>query len=229
MNRISIGLSDPELASRVARDLHGGSYVNLGIGLPTLVADYIDEDNEIVIHSENGILGVGPSPNRFEERDTDLINAGKQFVTLRDGGSFFDHALSFSMVRGGHLDLCILGAYQVSLSGDLANWSLGKSDQVPAVGGAMDLAVGARDVWVMMKAFGKDGDCKIVRECSLPLTGTRCVSRIYTDLGIFACGAKGLTIMELVPGLLAEELAWSMGLELAACDKSEVGSLGVMI
>jgi len=172
-----------EMAARVARDIPEGSYVNLGIGLPTLVADYLPRGREIIIHSENGILGVGPRPAAGEE-DEDLINAGKEAVTLLAGGAYFHHADSFAMIRGRHLDFAILGAFQVSAAGDLANWHTGAADAIPAVGGAMDLAVGAKKVLVMTEHLTKAGESKIVERCTYPLTGARCVDRIYTDLAV---------------------------------------------
>src|SRR5919199_4547880 len=173
--------SRDEMAARVARDIDEGAYVNLGIGLPTKVANYLPKDREILLHSENGVLGMGPAPAPGEE-DEDLINAGKQPVTLLPGASFFHHADSFAMMRGGHLDYCVLGAFQVSEEGDLANWHTGAPDAIPAVGGAMDLAIGAKHVYVMMEHQTKTGESKIVSRCSYPLTGVRCVERIYTDL-----------------------------------------------
>src|SRR5919107_5935967 len=180
--------SRDELARRVARDMHDGAYVNLGIGMPTLVANHLPPGIEIILQSENGILGMGPAPAEGQE-DYDLINAGKQPVTLLPGGAFFHHADSFAMMRGGHLDVCVLGAFQVSARGDLANWHTGAEDAIPAVGGAMDLAIGAKDVFVMMTLFTKDGTPKLVSRCTYPLTGLACVSRVYTELATFAVGA----------------------------------------
>ena len=187
-------LSRDQLASRLARDIPEGAYVNLGIGLPTLVANHLPPDREIFLHSENGILGMGPAPAPGEE-DPDLINAGKQPVTLLPGGSFFHHADSFAMMRGGHLDVCVLGAYQVAANGDLANWHTGKPDDIPAVGGAMDLAIGAKDVYVMMTLFTKKGESKLVQECSYPLTGVACVSRVYTDYAVFDILPDGVHVL----------------------------------
>src|SRR2546423_4656250 len=173
-----------QIAARVARDIPDGSYVNLGIGLPTMVANHLPKDREIVLHTENGLLGMGPAPVTGAE-DSDLINAGKQPVTALPGASFFHHADSFAMMRGGHLDFCVLGAFQVSVAGDLANWHTGAPGAIPAVGGAMDLAIGAKRVWVMMTLFDKQGAAKIVPECSYPLTGLACIDRVYTDYGTF--------------------------------------------
>jgi len=192
--------SHAELAQRVADDIFDGAYVNLGIGRPTLVANYLSPDKEIVLHSENGILGMGPSPAPGHE-DPDLINAGKQPVTLLPGGSFFHHADSFAIIRGGHLDICVLGAFQVSASGDLANWSTGDADAIPAVGGAMDLALGAAQTWVMMDLFTKTGDSKIVPECTYPLTAIGRVKRIYTDLATFERVPEGLRVIDHIEGL----------------------------
>lgn len=194
-----------ELAARIAADIPDGAYVNLGIGMPTLVANHLPATKEIVIQSENGILGLGPAPSP-ENEDFDLINAGKQPVTLLPGGSFFHHADSFAMMRGGHLDICVLGAFEVSQHGDLANWHTGDKNSIPAVGGAMDLAIGAKQTWVMMDLFTKDGKSKIVKDCLYPLTGIGCVKRIYTDIGTFSCGPKGLGIIDLVEGLSIDEL-----------------------
>lgn len=193
-------LSRSALAQRVARDIHNGAYVNLGIGMPTLVANHLPPGVEVVLHSENGILGMGPAPSEGTE-DFDLINAGKQPVTLLPGGCFFHHADSFGMMRGGHIDICVLGAFQVSTTGDLANWSTGEPDAIPAVGGAMDLAVGARQTWVMMDLLNKQGQSKVVERCSYPLTGVACVKRIYTDLATLECTPDGLRLIDAVDGL----------------------------
>lgn len=198
-------LSRSALAQRVARDIHNGAYVNLGIGMPTLVANYLPTDVEVVLHSENGILGMGPAPIEGTE-DFDLINAGKQPVTLLAGGCYFHHADSFGMMRGGHIDICVLGAFQVSATGDLANWSTGEPDAIPAVGGAMDLAVGARQTWVMMDLLDKQGRSKVVERCGYPLTGVACVKRIYTDLATLECTPEGLRLIEVVDGLSQAEL-----------------------
>ena len=188
------------MASLVAADIADGAVVNLGIGLPTLVANHLPADREVVLHSENGVIGMGPAPPAGEE-DYDLINAGKQPVTLLPGGSFFHHADSFAMMRGGHVDICVLGAFQVSATGDLANWHTGAADAIPAVGGAMDLAVGARQTFVMMEHVTKTGELKIVEHCSYPLTGVACVARIYTDLAVIDVTARGLVLRQTAPGL----------------------------
>jgi 3-oxoadipate CoA-transferase beta subunit len=200
-----------QLAQRVARDIHDGAYVNLGIGMPTLVANHLPAGIEVILHSENGILGIGPSPAEGQE-DYDLINAGKQPVTLLPGGAFFHHADSFAMMRGGHLDICVLGAFQVSATGDLANWHTGEKDAIPAVGGAMDLAVGARQTWVMMDLLTKKGESKIVARCTYPLTGIGCVRRIYGDLATLECTPQGLKLVDMVEGLSHAELEQLVGL-----------------
>jgi len=195
-----------QMAARVASDITEGMVVNLGIGLPTLVANFLPRDREILLHSENGILGMGPAPLP-EHVDPDLMNAGKLPVTLLAGGCFFHHGDSFAMMRGGHLDVCVLGAFQVSATGDLANWHTGAPDAIPAVGGAMDLAIGARQVCVMMEHTTKTGESKIVERCTYPLTGVGCVTRIYTDLAVIDVTPHGLTVVEMVDGLSFEELA----------------------
>jgi 3-oxoadipate CoA-transferase, beta subunit len=207
-------LTREQMAERVARDIPEGAYVNLGIGLPTQVANYLPADKEIFLQSENGLLGMGPAPARGKE-DPDLINAGKQPVTLLTGGCYFHHADSFAMMRGGHLDICVLGAFQVSQHGDLANWSTGAADAIPAVGGAMDLAIGAKQTYVMMDLLTKDGQSKLVAQCSYPLTGLRCVSRVYSDLGVFDLGPDGARVVERVQGLSIDELQRLTGLTLA--------------
>jgi 3-oxoadipate CoA-transferase, beta subunit len=199
-----------ELAQRVAQDIFDGAYVNLGIGQPTLVANYLPEGMEVVLHSENGILGMGEAPLTGDE-DYDLINAGKQPVTLLSGGAYFHHADSFAMMRGGHLDISVLGAFQVSTTGDLANWSTGEAGAIPAVGGAMDLAVGAKQTWVMMDLLTKKGESKVVKECSYPLTGLGCVKRIYSDLATLECTTGGLKLIDKVDGLSKEELERLIG------------------
>lgn len=207
--------SKEELAKRVAQDIHDGAYVNLGIGQPTLVANHIPAGREVILQSENGILGMGPAPAAGLE-DYDLINAGKQPVTLLPGGAYFHHADSFAMMRGGHLDICVLGAFQVSATGDLANWSTGEPGAIPAVGGAMDLAIGAKQTWVMMDLLTKQGASKIVTQCTYPLTGVACVKRIYTDLCTLACTPTGLQLIDTVPGLQLPELEQLAGLPIRA-------------
>ena len=203
--------SKDQLAARVARDIHDGAYVNLGIGMPTQVANHLPEGIEVILQSENGILGMGPAPAEGNE-DFDLINAGKQPVTLLKGGAYFHHADSFAMMRGGHLDICVLGAFQVSSTGDLANWSTGEPGAIPAVGGAMDLAIGARQTWVMMDLLTKKGESKVVKTCSYPLTGIACVKRIYSDLATLECTPQGLRLVDKVEGLAHDELEKLVGL-----------------
>ena len=210
MNR----MNREQMAARVARDIPEGAYVNLGIGLPTLVANHLPKDREIFLHSENGVLGMGRAPAPGEE-DPDLINAGKQPVTLLTGGCFFHHADSFGMMRGGHLDFCVLGAFQVSVAGDLANWHTGEPDAIPAVGGAMDLAIGAKQVFVMMEHLTKKGQSKIVERCTYPLTGVACVNRIYTDLAVIDVTPDGLGVVEIVDGLSLEELVELTGVPMS--------------
>ncbi|MBC2769266.1 3-oxoacid CoA-transferase subunit B [Pusillimonas sp. 7-48] len=194
-----------QIAARVAVDIPDGAVVNLGIGLPTKVANHLPADREVILHSENGVIGMGPAPAKGEE-DYDLINAGKQPVTLLPGGCFFHHADSFAMMRGGHLDVCVLGAFQVSVKGDLANWSTGAPDAIPAVGGAMDLAIGAKKTYVMMDLRTKTGESKLVDACTYPLTGIGCVSRVYTDVAVFDLGAEGARVIDIVEGLSFDEL-----------------------
>lgn len=209
MNR----LTRDQMAARVAQDIPEGAYVNLGIGLPTKVANYLSIEREVFLQSENGLLGMGPAPAAGEE-DWELINAGKQAVTLLTGGCFFHHADSFAMMRGGHLDICVLGAFQVSTKGDLANWHTGEPGAIPAVGGAMDLAIGAKQTFVMMELLTKQGESKLVEACTYPLTGLGCVSRVYTDLAIFDVGPGGAHIVETVEGLTADDLRALTGLTL---------------
>ncbi len=206
-----------EIAVKVARDIPSGSFVNLGIGLPTKVANHLPAGSEIILHTENGMLGMGPAPAPGEE-DEDLINAGKQPVTCTPGAAFFHHADSFAMMRGGHLDYCVLGAYQVSISGDIANWHTGAPDAIPAVGGAMDLAIGAKNIFVMMDLLTKTGQSKIVPECTYPLTGIGCVKRIYTDYAVFEISDGGLTVLETVPGLTLDALQEMTGVPLRMTD-----------
>lgn len=206
-------LSRDALAERVARDIPEGAYVNLGIGAPTRVANYLPADREIFLQSENGLLGMGPAPAAGEE-DPELINAGKEPVTLLKGGAFFHHGDSFAMMRGGHLDICVLGAFQVSTSGDLANWHTGAADAIPAVGGAMDLAIGAKQVFVMMDLLTKTGASKLVERCTYPLTGIGCVDRIYSDLAVIDLGPGGPEVVEMAEGLDLETLRAMTGVDL---------------
>jgi 3-oxoadipate CoA-transferase beta subunit len=206
-------LSRDQMAARVAQDIAEGMVVNLGIGLPTLVANHLPAGREIFLHSENGILGMGPAPTSADE-DDDLINAGKQPVTLLQGGAYFHQADSFAMMRGGHLDICVLGGFQVSVRGDLANWHTGAPDAIPAVGGAMDLAIGARQVFVMMEHQTKQGESKIVDACTYPLTGVGCVSRIYTDLAVIDVTPDGLVVHDMVEGMTLEALQTLSGVPL---------------
>lgn len=194
-----------EMARAVASDIPEGWYVNLGIGLPTQIANFLPEDKDYFLHSENGLLGMGPAPAENEE-DEDLINAGKEYVSLLRGGSYFHHADSFAMMRGGHIDLCVLGAYQVAANGDLANWSTGKEGAIPAVGGAMDLAVGAKKVYVMMTHQTKNGHPKIVKSLSFPVTGLSCIDRIYTEYASIDVTEEGLRVIDIVEGMTLEDL-----------------------
>lgn len=206
-------LSRNEMAEHLAGDFPDGAVVNLGIGLPTLVADYLPEDREIILHTENGMLGMGRAAAE-DEIDGDLINAGKIAVTEPPGASYFHHADSFAMMRGGHIDYCVLGAYQVAANGDLANWHTGAPDAIPAVGGAMDLAIGAKHVYVMMDLFTKTGECKIVEQCTYPLTGLGCVERIYTDMAIFELSDQQIRVLEIFADLDLAGLEEAMGLRL---------------
>ncbi|MFT8674571.1 MAG: 3-oxoacid CoA-transferase subunit B [Acetobacter sp.] len=193
-------LTRQQMAQRVARDIPEGWYCNLGIGIPTLIADYLPPDREIVLHSENGLLGMGPAPTP-ETADPWMINAGKQHVTLLKGASLFHHADSFAMIRGGHIDLCVLGAFEVAENGDLANWATSAADAAPAVGGAMDLAVGARNIWVVTEHTTREGAPKLVERCSYPLTAPGVVTRIYTNLAVIDVTPQGFEVVEIVPGL----------------------------
>jgi 3-oxoadipate CoA-transferase beta subunit len=197
--------SRDNIAQRVAQDIPEGAYVNLGIGLPTKIASYLPADKEIFLHSENGLLAFGPPPAKGEE-DPELINAGKEFVTMLKGGSFFHHGDSFAMMRGGHLDICVLGAFQVAANGDLANWHTGDANAIPAVGGAMDLAIGAKKVFVVTDHLTKEGEPKIVASLTYPVTGKGCVDRIYTDLCVIDVTPSGLQVIEMIPGLTFAEL-----------------------
>jgi len=201
------------VARLVAADIPHGAFVNLGIGQPTSVSNFLAPGSGVVLHTENGMLGMGPEAHG-DEIDPDLINAGKVPVTELAGASYFHHADSFAMMRGGHLDICVLGAYQVSAGGDLANWHTGRPDDIPAVGGAMDLAIGATQTFVMMSLFTRDGQSKLVQKCSYPLTGVACVSRVYTDHAVFLIGADGITVRETF-GMTFEQLAARIPVPLA--------------
>lgn len=205
------------MAARLADDIPEGWYVNLGIGMPTMVADHVPEEREVIFHSENGVLGMGPVPEKGQE-DPWLINAGKQVVTLRKGGSYVHHADSFAMIRGGHLDLCVLGAFEVAENGDVANWATSENDTAPAVGGAMDLAAGAKRLWVMMEHTTKDGRSKLVKRCGYPLTAPGCVRRVYTNLAVIDVTEHGFRVIDIAPGITREELiaATAADLEFAA-------------
>ena len=207
-------ISRDELAARVAADISDGAYVNLGIGAPTRVADFLPAEREIVLHTENGLLGMGPAPDAGAI-DPDLVNAGKQAVTAVAGAAYFHHADSFAMMRGGHLDVCVLGAFQVAENGDLANWSTGADGAIPAVGGAMDLASGAKAVYVMTDLLTRTGEPKLVRACSYPLTGVRCVTRVYTDRAVFDVTERGFAVRELFGSATVEELEELTGLTFA--------------
>ena len=200
-----IGWSRDEMAQKAALDLHDGAYVNLGIGIPELVADHVPEGVEVIYHTENGLLGMGPVPDE-KDRDIELINAGKKYITAIDGACYFHHADSFTMIRGGHLDISILGALQVSKDGDLANWSTGKPGAIPAVGGAMDLVAGVKNVWVITDHVTKNDQYKLVNDCSFPLTGKGIVDRIYSNLAIIDVTDEGLKVRELAPGVSFEFL-----------------------
>ena len=214
---MSLRLNRRQIAWRVAQDIPDGAYVNLGIGMPEMVSDYLPEDREIIIHSENGILGMGPAPAPGEE-DYDLINAGKKPVTLLPGGAYFHHTDSFAMIRGGHIDICVLGAFQVSATGDLANWSTGAPGAVPAVGGAMDLAVGAKRVLVMSDHTTRNGAPKLVERCTYPLTGLGVVSAVYTDLAVIDVTDEGLVVRELIGDMEFDELQGLTGAPLRLAD-----------
>lgn len=211
---MSVGISRQDLAARIAADIPEGSFVNLGIGAPTLVANFLAEDQEVILHTENGMLGMGSAPEQ-EMIDPDLINAGKQAVTAVAGAAYFHHADSFAMMRGGHLDVCVLGAFQVAQNGDLANWSTGTPGAIPAVGGAMDLAIGAKSVYVMTDLLTKSGESKLVAACSYPLTGVGCVSRVYTEYAIFDVTESGFVTREIFGDTTITELEKLTGLTLA--------------
>ncbi len=209
------GWSADEIAARAAKDIPNGAYVNLGIGLPEKVAEFVPDDRTFIYHSENGLLGMGPSPAE-NKRDPDLVNAGKKPVTLNPGASFFDHADSFAMIRGGHIDICVLGAMQVAENGDLANWSTGDANAIPAVGGAMDLVAGAKSIFVITRHVTKDGKPKLVKRCSYPLTGLGVVKRIYTDLAVIAVNTKGFELIERAPNISLEEIVEKTNAELTS-------------
>ena len=211
---MSTRITRDELAARIADDIPEGAVVNLGIGAPTLVANFLPESLEILLHTENGLLGMGPAPETGQ-LDPDLINAGKQAVTALPGAAYFHHADSFAMMRGGHLDVCVLGAFQVAQNGDLANWSTGAPGAIPAVGGAMDLAIGAKDVYVMTDLLAKDGTSKLVASCTYPLTGVGCVSRVYTDHAVFDVTADGFRVREAFGENTVSSLTALTGLELS--------------
>ncbi|MDD3757110.1 MAG: 3-oxoacid CoA-transferase subunit B [Advenella sp.] len=194
-----------EMAARLARDISDGWFVNLGIGIPTLVANYVGDDKEVIFHSENGVIGIGPAPGE-DDIEPWLINAGKQYITLKQGGSYVHHADSFAMIRGGHLDLCVLGAYDVSKTGDIANWALSETDTAPAVGGAMDLAVGAKRLWVLMEHTTKDGKPRLMNQCAYPLTASGAVSRVYTNLAVLDISETGFRVVDMAPGVSREYL-----------------------
>ncbi len=214
-------LSSVDIARRVASDITGGSYVNLGIGMPMLVSDHIPDDREFILHTENGMLGMGPAALEGAE-DWDIVNAGKQAVSILDGGSYFHHADSFAMIRGGHIDISILGAYEVAANGDIANWLI-PGPRPPAVGGAMDLVAGAKQVWVMLSSHvSKSGEPKVVERCTLPLTGVGCVNRVYSDLAIIDIVDNGLIVTAMIEGLEREELQTKTGATLNFAPNCEV-------
>ena len=198
-------LGRDQLAMRVAQDIPEGWSVNLGIGIPTLVGNYVPAEREVVFHSENGILGMGPAPPP-DQVNPWLVNASRQHVTLRPGGSFMSHSDSFALVRGGHLDLCVLGAFQVAENGDLANWARSEDESAPAIGGAMDLAVGARRIWIVMEHNTRSGEARLLRRCRYPLTAKACVSRVYTELAVIDVTPRGFSVVDMVPGLSLDEL-----------------------
>ncbi|MEM7465472.1 MAG: 3-oxoacid CoA-transferase subunit B [Pseudomonadota bacterium] len=216
---MTIGLSSDAIAKRIVEDIPNGAYVNLGIGMPMKVGDNLPDDKEIMLHTENGMLGMGPSPENEADYNWDLINAGKQPVSVLPGGSFFHHADSFTMIRGGHIDISLLGAYEVAANGDVANWHL-PGPKPPAVGGAMDLAAGAKQVWVMFSSHtSKKGEPKILTECTLPLTGVACVNRIYSDLAVIDVRDGELLVTDILTGLSAEELQAKTGAALKFADE----------
>jgi len=203
--KANIGWTVSEMARKVATDIHDGAYVNLGIGIPEMVASYIPEGREVIYHTENGLLGMGKVAEKGTE-DFELVNAGKKYITAIPGAAYFHHADSFAMIRGGHIDICVLGAYQVSEEGDLANWSTGDPNDVPAVGGAMDLVAGVKTIFIITQHATKSGESKIVKECTYPLTGKNVVNRIYTNLAVIDVTDKGLLVKELAPDISFEYL-----------------------
>ena len=205
-----MALTREQMAQRVARELRDGFYVNLGIGIPTLVANYVPEGMQVMLQSENGLLGMGPFPTEAE-LDADMINAGKQTVTALPGAAIFDSADSFAMIRGGHVDLTVLGAFEVAANGDFANWTTSLKDGVPAVGGAMDLAVGAKRLWIIMDHASKNGSPKLLEQCALPLTAVKAVSRVYTNLAVIDVGPVGFEVVDMAPGLSMEALQAQTG------------------
>ncbi|MCB9851406.1 MAG: CoA transferase subunit B [Phycisphaerales bacterium] len=207
---MSTGWNREQIAARVAQDIPDGSYVNLGIGIPELVAQFVPEGREFIYHTENGLLGMGPPPSD-EERDLDLMNAGKKYVTAMPGAAYFHHADSFSMIRGGHLDVCVLGTLQVAANGDIANWSTGELDAVPAVGGAMDLVQGVKQIFVVTQHTTKTGEPKLVERCTYPLTGVGVVSRVYSDLAVIDITPDGFQLVELAPGVTFDEVKTKTG------------------
>jgi len=207
---MSDGWTREQMAARAACDIPDGSYVNLGIGIPELVAQFVPEGREFIYHTENGLLGMGPPPAE-EERDLDLMNAGKKYVTAVPGAAYFHHADSFCMIRGGHIDVCVLGTLQVAANGDIANWSTGAPDAIPAVGGAMDLVQGVKQIYVITQHTTKTGEPKLVGKCSYPLTGPGVVSRIFTDLAVVDVTPDGFRLLELAPGITFEEVESKTG------------------
>ena len=212
----ALGWTREQMAARVAQDIPDGSYVNLGIGIPELVAKFVPEGREFMYHTENGLLGMGPAPSE-DNRDLDLMNAGKKYVTAVPGASYFHHADSFSMIRGGHIDVCVLGTMQVSARGDIANWSTGAPDAIPAVGGAMDLVQGVKSIYVLTQHTTKTGEPKLMEECTYPLTGVSVVSRVYTNLAVVDVASDGFQVIELAPGVTFDEVESKTGAAISSC------------
>ncbi len=210
---MSVGWTREQMAARAAQDIADGAYVNLGIGIPELVAQFVPEGREFIYHTENGLLGMGPQPTG-DERDLDLMNAGKKYVTAEPGASYFHHADSFSMIRGGHIDVCVLGTMQVAENGDIANWSTGTPGAIPAVGGAMDLVQGVKQIYVITQHETKHGEPKLVERCSMPLTGPGVVSRIYTNLAVIEVTSDGFQLVELAPGVSFEDVERKTGAQI---------------